>query len=758
MAVYISRKSSWIRFLVSFLPAAGVAFLLMIFLSGPRLGILYDLLLTQRSPMVSREILLIDSSTPGDVFGRDILEPGAATSILYTMTELGAQSLIIQIPILGMPVGGMAGEAEILHRFDEEFSLLSGNIRNLFDAIRTGSIAPADAARYVGMLVELSEMGKERLLDDLIRRDEESITRMENAALFFGNVRRPGDLRVQLIMAGGGGQPGLLAQTYEYSLPQPDRDGVLRRVAPVLTVPYISDEVVGEMHLKHIVYGALSYRIEPYSIYSILPHDLGGSVLFEIPRGEGFRRVSILDFLAYEEADRELRRLIQEGEALGIFQNIDGENRPDFLYDFALQLRSAGAAHRQSWIMFRNQYFESINNFLQGPTELNMIRSLEELIVSLEPGDGVNQLLAMRDNLMLFFSTLRRAHSEVIDLRQRLEDSLFDSFSILGDMAYIEASALLANSIITRQAISVGDERYLLIGALISALLTCFLIKSLSPFLTIGAGLLLSLFFGVIFSAVFIFSGFWFDPQIPAAASGTGALASFIWAVVAKTRYSRRFQIAYGNIVSRTCLKSVMQEGRPEPSQSTTIKAAVVAIKNFNPSAQEDSPDHESLSKQAISFQKKAAEMVKKVGGTIIGTEGDLVTACFGSPLERVHRTGKETPSPYEDSMNAQVAMALYAVDFVTDIAKNPDYDFWQFGVHMGNCTFAWTPLSGYFALGLPVQRSKILARLTGRYRSRILISASVNAALPELVGKKLGILKENDGSQSENFYKLADK
>ncbi|MCL2233670.1 MAG: hypothetical protein FWB99_11420, partial [Treponema sp.] len=326
--MYISKRISWLRCLVSFLLAAGAAALLCILFAGPRLGPLYDFLLRWRSPSVSREILLIDSSMPGGELGNGILEPGAASSLLYTMAELGARTLIIQVPILGLPAGGTAGEAEILHRFDEEFSLLSRNIRNLFDAIRMGSIAPADAAMYVGMLVELSEQGKERLVSALLRRDEESINRMEEAAAFFGNVRRPGDLRVQLIMAGYGGRPGILAERYEYSRPRPDRDGVLRRVAPVLTVPYISEEGAVERTLEHIIYGTLKYRLGPDGIAAILPLDSSGAVLFEIPRGDGFRRISISDFLAYEEADRELRRLIQEGEALGIFQNIAGENRP----------------------------------------------------------------------------------------------------------------------------------------------------------------------------------------------------------------------------------------------------------------------------------------------------------------------------------------------------------------------------------------------------------------------------------------------
>src|SRR5215470_5145264 len=98
MAANFSKKITWFRFLASFLPAVAVAVLLCLFLDGPRLGPHFDFLLSQRkSPTVNRELLVIDSSVSGNYLADDILEPGAATSLLYTMTELGARTLIIQV-------------------------------------------------------------------------------------------------------------------------------------------------------------------------------------------------------------------------------------------------------------------------------------------------------------------------------------------------------------------------------------------------------------------------------------------------------------------------------------------------------------------------------------------------------------------------------------------------------------------------------------------------------------------------------------
>ena len=835
MTSYISGKASWLRFLVSFLPAAGIAALFCILLSGSYMGPFYDFLLHQRnSPPVSQEILIIDSSSGGGKIGEDILEPGAAASLLYTMAELGAEALIIQVPILGLSAGTDADKAEILYRFDEEFSLLSKNIRNLFDAIRTGSVAPAESARYVGELVELSEKGKDRLVSSLVRRDEESIEIMEKAAAFFGSVRRPGDLHVQLIRSGNGEGSGIrpetLIETDEYSRVQPDRDGVLRRIMPVLTVPELSGGEALEKKLEHIIYGALKTRFEisgiedygtglvlalrngPSGSNKIIPLDSQGAILFEIPHsGEDFRRISISDFLAYDEADRNLRRLLSEAEILGVFGETEGENNPGILYDYALALReetaslsgstpggSAGSGstssdRKNTWIDLRRRYFESLEDFLYGTTEMNLVSGYEEIIAR-ESGDlNVFSVMEMRDSLIRVFIALRAQYNEVMELRNRLEEALLHSFCILGKAAAAEApavsgdsknivsmildfpglvmqkiksvfqytvptdteaSALLANSILTGRVIKSGDDFHLFLGSVLTAFLICLLIKSMSPASTLGIGALLIVLTGMGFSLSFIFSGIWLPPLVPMAIGGSGLLVSFIWALAAARRFSGSFRLAYGPHVSRPCLRSVIHAGKPLPSQIITTRAAVVVVKNTGlKSPGEPSASH---TRAVLAFQEKASDLFRKAGAAITGIEADVVTACFGSPLERVYLGGKRKISPYEANIMALAAPAMRAVDVISEIAKRPECASWHFGIDLGSCTFAWTAVSGYFALGIPVQRARILSRMAGRYKSRIIISSAVNEALPDLAVKKLDVFKsENDKSGGEPFYRL---
>nr|AGS54121.1 hypothetical protein [uncultured bacterium contig00021] len=805
--------------------AAGIAALLCFLFEGPRLGLLYDFLLRRRAgPPVAREILIID--TPGRELGDDILEPGAASTLLYIMTELGARSLIIQVPILGLSAGGTVGEAEILYRFDEEFSILSSNIRNLFDAIRTGSVAPRESARYVGELVELSEKGKERLVSALVRRDTEGIIKMERAAAFFGDVRQPDDLRVQLITAGG--EParpvdsgGVQAEGGGYSRVQRDGDGVLRRIAPMVAIPYLLDGAAAGRTMDHIIFGALKTRFKnteiiiteagsvliaadgPDGTSRTIPLDRNGAVIFELPgRGNDFRRISISDILAYDEADRNLRRLLYESESLGIFRDVEGEKRPDFLYDYALSLRedftSANGAfpepetnNRQTWIEARNSYFIHLDDFLSGTAEMNLIRTYEEMIADEDPDSAVIPVLTeMRDLSIQGFSMLREKHGELIELRGKLESALFSSLCILGrgsvqplpitgqaadapgfldpliavaqrvksvfvwpGLTDTEASALLANSILTGRVVMTGQYLYLLVGSLASAFLICLLIKSLGILSTLGMGALLTLLTGIGYSLFFIFSGVWYDPLAPVGAAASGVTVSFLWILIAKGRYSKRFRLAYGPFVSRQCLKSIIRTGKPLPSETITVRSAIVAIKNADPAFFDDTPAVHS--RAVLAFQKKTAEIFKKNGGTIIALEEDTVTACFGSPLERVFHGAKRRTSSNEDRVYAKDAPAVMAVNYVLETAGRPECGHLHFGLDIGNCSFMWSAQSGYFALGAPIQRAKLLSRVAGRYNTRIIISAAVNEAAPDVAAKKLNYLKNKDGTVGDAFYGL---
>jgi hypothetical protein len=767
MAEYISRKKSWIRFAASFFPAGGIAVLLCTVMAGPRLGRLYDFLLPLRPPPpVSGELLIIDTSSPGENILDNILEPSAAASVLLTMLELDAAALIIQVPILGLSAGDSAGEEEIVYRFDEEFGLLSRNIRSLFDAIRIGSVAPSEAARYVGELVELSERGKERLVSALVHRDEEGLIQLEKAAAVFGNVRRPGDLLVQLIRAGGegpaGGRAGALAPVNDYSRVPPDRDGVLRRIAPVLSFPGTEKE--------HIIYGALKSRYRSSAVEQgewgpvlriespvtggtdrIIPLDRNGAILFEIPHGgEDFRRTEFGRFLEYDEADRNLRRLLGDAQSLGIYDDLEGEKNPVFLYDYALSLRdellaSPPGADKSRWVEARNRYFDSLDEFLGGPSEMRLIRGYEDLIAMEELSDaGIAKLITLRDSVIQSFAAVREEYGETLDRRNDLESVLAGSFCIMGPLASrtgdTKASALLANSLLTGRVIEPGRDLYLLLGALACVLLICFCIKRLGPVMTLGMGLFLSILTGAGFSAAFIVSGFWLDPQVPAAAAAAGTLCSFAWALGTRRGFNRRLRQAYGPFVSKPCLKRLIRAGRPLPSQTLTARTVAVAVRNPLLMTREDRENCLAGAKAVLTFQNEAVDLFKKAGAIITGCEEDLVLAAFGAPL---------------DKTTTIALSAAKAAACIAGILKRPECSSWRFGLDSGECAFTWSALSGYSAFGRPMVRSRILSGLAARYKARVVVTAAVSEALPDILTRKLDVLKGKDGSGGAAFYEL---
>jgi hypothetical protein len=784
MADYISKKESWIRLAASFFPAGGIAVLLCTVMAGPRLGRLYDFLLLLRPPPpVSGELLIVDTSSPGENILDNILEPQAAASALLTMLEFDAAALIIQVPVLGLSAGDSAGEAEIIYRFDEEFGLLSRNIRNLFDAIRIGSVAPSEAARYVGELVELSERGKERLVSALVHRDEEGIIQLEKAAGIFGNVRRPGDLLVQVIRAGGedpaagkaAGPPGALAPGNDYSRAPADRDGVLRRIAPVLSLPGTETD--------HIIYGALKGRYRSSSIEQgewgpvlrierpvtgspadnesadrIIPLDKNGAILFALPHGgegEGggggdFRRTEFNKFLEYDEADRSLRRLLGDAQSLGIYDDLEGEKNPVFLYDYALSLKdellsSPPGADKSRWVEARNRYFDSLDEFLYGPSEMRLLRGYEDLIALEELSDaGIAKLITLRDSVILSFAAIREKYGETADRRNDLEAVLAGSFCIMGPLASrtgdTKASALLANSLLTGRVIRPGRDLYLLLGALASVLLTCFCIKRLGPVMTLGAGIFLSLLWGGGFSAAFIVSGYWLDPQIPAAAAAAGTLFSFAWALGTWRGFNRRFREAYGPFVPKPCLKRLIRAGKPLPSQTLNARTVAAAIRNPLLMTREDRENCFTGARAVLEFQNKAADIFKKAGAIVTGCEDDLVLASFGSPL---------------DKTTTIALSAAKAADCIAGILKRPECSSWRFGLDAGECAFTWSALSGYSAFGRPMVRSRILSGLASRYKAKVVVTATVSEALPDILTRKLDMLKGKDGSGGAAFYEL---
>jgi hypothetical protein len=734
------------------------------------------------------ELLIVDSG--------EFLEPDAAGRMILTLIEMDALSLVIQTPILGFSPGRTSSSEEIRGWFEEEFSLMERNIRNLFEAIRVGSIAPREARRYVDELVGLTDQGKERLTAALVRQDEEGMVRLERIISAFGRAYRAGDLRLS---AGGSSET--------YSRPRPDWDGRVRRIAP-------AELPEGP---EHVVYRALKNRftesvVATFESGPVLVNSLGdeeihisldsrGNLLLEAPavevrqdpwspfksREESFRRLPLATFTAYQEAEETLLRLLREADKLGIYSVLEPERLPLLLYDYAQTQREeflvasdpgnpAAARFAQDWkarwLQTRAEYLGALAELLYGSAEEKLTAGYEEMLVSEGLGEeGIQRIGALRDELSAVFDGLRKAHQEFLAIRETLSRALALSYVILGPQAPADASPaggflfsggtlrsdaevsfILADNILQGRGIKALGRLPVLLCSLLVIAAELLLLARLEPLPALGLGSALSLLIGAGFSWFFVVWGRWIDPLIPLCGSLAGTLTVFALGLVIVRRGARRFRLAYGPHVGKPCLRQLIRAGRPVPGLRLSSQTAIIAVRHIGLLSQEDQGKGDTLAgAQAVErFRETASVIFKKAGGVIIGCDGDLVLACFGSPLERIGMGPGQDPY-----VRYAHTPALRAAEFVTELAGQEQAAQWKFGIDTGECSFAYQPVAGYCGYGRPVVRARILSGLALRYKTRALVSESVRAQIKDIPVRKLQMLKEQDGSGGEPFYGL---
>jgi hypothetical protein len=772
MPAFISRKRSFGILLSSLCAAAAAALGLNYLLAGPRLAGHYDALMKRRPlPPVSREILLINTN--------DMLESGDVLTALKVLCEFDAAALLVEAPVLGSSSVRIGNEEEIHRRFTDEYALLGKNIRNLFEAIRLGSVSPGESSRYVENLVELAERGRDRLSAAILSRDGAGAVQTARAAAVFGNVLEAADLRSSSQALAG--EPPEIPW---YARPRPDRDGKLRRIAPLLR----ANGTGGGALVEHIAYSALKSRWDSSRIEyreqgpvllitkqggeeTCIPLDRDGNILVEKAREGQFRRIGLEFFHEYENADRALGQLLKDAEALGVYAAARPEGIPLFLYDYARglweELLKAGDGEnagleekRGAWIAAREDYVKSLEELLGGNAEAALVQGYEEIIATETLKDeGLEKLKKLRDDLIAAFAELREKHLEFAALRNSLAEALADSFCVMGpDIpgAQAEASALLANSLLTGSGVSAAGGFYALLWSLGAAFLVLICIHRMRP----AAVLIFGIFGGLLcfagFGWSFIISACWMDPLVSAGSCLAGTMLIFFCRFAAIRRGARRFRLAYGPALGKPVLKQLIRAGRPLLSETVSARAAVIAVKDPSLPGKEDREKPLDAAKAAAEFRGAVMPVFKKAGAVIVGCEGDTIIAAFGSPPERIYIGRTRTETPYGDDPGARSSHhpAIKASGFISELLQQNGgpANNWRFGMDCGDCAFSWSAETGYTANGRPVVRSRILASLSSRYKAKILITDSFREKLNQ-PARKLGTFGQ--AGSSENFYEL---
>jgi class 3 adenylate cyclase len=732
MSAFITLKKYVLILAAALAVTVLAAFFMNYALKGPRLGFYFDFLLSRR-PALSPpgEILLVDTG--------EITESGTVIAVLDALIEFDADSLVLEVPVLGFSPVKSGDGGEIRRRLDDEFSLLGRNIRNLFEAIRMGSVSPSEAGRYVGELVELAERGKERLRRTLIEPDTSSV-RLEKEAAVFGSVFRA--------------EEALML-----------RDGAPRRIRPVFpdgtghAVYNALKKRWTQSDLEHTEYGPVLV-VKNGDEETLVPLDLDGEVILE--RYVAFRRIPLSAFTRYGETDRSLRGLLAAAEERGLYSAVEPEKSPLYLLDYSEALRldmleNPGEETRRAWKLSREEYVKSLDEFLSGPIETALVSGYEELIAAENlDSRGVERLTVLRDDLIGTFGELRETWEEFSALREELEAEAESSLCIMGPRP--GSSGTLAAALISGRCIVPGRSAHILFWSLLAA----FLAVACASRLKFAACLLSAPILGAAlafgFSWYFVISGYWLDPLIPAASAFAGILVFWIGSLIVRARGAAFFRRAYGNAAGKPWLKQLIRAGRPLPSARIKARAAVMAVKDPALLAGEDQDDPVKAAAASEKFRKDVSAILKKAGAVILDHERDMVVACFGSPPERVCLNAIREETPYKDDLSAGNGHhpAVKAGGFITELFRlHPDLP-WRFGVDFGECLFYWSDISGYTAFGSAAIRSRVLAGLASRYKAAVLITEPVRERLSAPVRKLHSLGRE--GENKTHFYELLVK
>jgi hypothetical protein len=754
MAKFLSKKILITRLIVPSVLAALTLFSLLFLLRGPVLGPVYDFLLARRPPPpISQELLLIetepqrtDDSEGGDALrpppaGREnVISPALAGAVVMTLAEMSASALIIQAPILGVSVAGAAASSDLIFRFEEEFKTINGNVKNLFDGIRLGSIAPQDAPHLVDDVVELNTQGKERLLESVFSTGGSDAVQLEKAFAAFGGAHIPVELEVSIISSGGSVSGISSLYSSGYSLGMPDGDGKFRRIVPVLA---------GEKgNSEHIVWSSLKKRYKTADFPVAL--DENGAILFEMPKnGHDFREIPLEIFLEYDDLDKTLYHLLVEGVSLANSGGVLPDQYPAFLYENAQKMREelfldTKPEQKGRWIAARNAYFTSLSRFFDGTAEKNIRDSFDRLIVEENLDEtGIGRIESLRDGELQKYTIAREIWQQLKDARRQLENSLAGSFCILGNSRVLhgegtafsgtDISAVLANSILTGKAVMRADENDTLLYTIIAALAVILILLKTGPLLSLFSTLALSAVIFVLFSYRFVVSGQWLDPFIPAGTVLAASFASLVCSFAAWRGMAVRLRRCFGSIMSASTLRKLIKTTKPLPEKNKTVPCTIIAVYNPNLNSAENKADPLRAAEASKEFRAEVCAAFFKEGGVVVSGVDDTILVSFGSPLERL--VGGDCGAEKQVNKAAHLAASLPPPS-----AKSVP---WCFGLDYGECGFDWLPPGGYTAFGKAVIRARLLARVCVRYKVKALAGEAAKAKMDASRIKELSSKKD---------------
>jgi hypothetical protein len=206
--------------------------------------------------------------------------------------------------------------------------------------------------------------------------------------------------------------------------------------------------------------------------------------------------------------------------------------------------------------------------------------------------------------------------------------------------------------------------------------------------------------------------------------------------------------MAYRTAVSKDTLRALIKRGRPRLSEVSVSFSAVVAIKDINLLSKEDKDKSQDSGKDRRAFYLLVKKYAFGVGAVIAGYEGNTVLVCFGSSLEQ-----HPSLTTYKWNDDGKPIKTYHPIEkacaFVKDLMKN-DKISWRFGIDAGECSFSWSPETGFSVNGRPPVRARVLVSKTMRFKARALITNSILEKI-NVESDKINALQDGN----DNFYVL---
>ncbi|GMO59684.1 MAG: hypothetical protein Ta2G_19720 [Termitinemataceae bacterium] len=708
---FLSKKNKVLRFFISAVFAIGTLSLMISLSDGPRLGSFYDFLLKLKPKKAASPKLLIINVEDNFIVASD------AVSLINTLAEMEAKTLLLEIPVLGVSSGGSANESELLLHFDEEFSLISSNIRNLFDGIRTGSIAPSEARNFVQGVLKLTDGSKQRLLNSAVQKNEALELQLNRTKLMFGDVFTPWE-------------------TYA----QTDSDGKLRRFTLI--------DKEGEIAREHVILDALRRTHLDEEMANIRMHLFRGNpkkeeIFFDYPahdkedaQASAFKTIIFREINDYVEMDKILYRLMLEASTLAQYSGFAIENYPPFLWEAAKivydnLLENPNKMSKIHWIELRAKYFESLNTFFSEDTDV--LDKISKAFADLGANENLNEAgIEKLKNLQLeqvtMYTAAKELYKNLVQVRSTLQENLSGAFCITGSGADTYAIALLANALITNNMIAIAENKAVAFLSLIIIILLLVPVNNgtfLFSFVFCGASFMVTLFG---FSLSFIISSFWVDPLIPSLSSAAGVLVGSFFALGIKQQNSSRMKRAINPFVPKTYIKKLNESGKKtsEIEKEETAMACIVVVRKSELSAFENKLEAKKFYQIQKEFRENVIKLFLKGGAVVIGCDSDSISFAFGSPIEKFAK---------QKLKKAEENFVRKAYDTVLKLYKNKTDSITascNTGIDYGECVFNYSVLTGYTSAGSPVLRAKILSALTSKHNALSLISKDAAAKIED--------------------------